>query len=604
MLFGTKYNAKKKENVDYFGRLKKVLREESWIQVILWMFWLAGPVTYLSLQAGSYAGYGKGAPTKTVIYFAIYTCVTAFFTILSRIFDQLFLTPRRQKKINLIEDTINRLFMLYFSARNQHLKNYNYEDRRIIAAWWYISSASIEDISLEHLVRQISNDDNLGLAIRRIEYYRSQGLYVLMNDEIEYYKERIDGFTEELKERFPALASYLQDRFKGIAPKLNRGHRRPVGFLQRLSEVLEDSDPNIATDDDMLSMLHLALEFLLGRSIFTVYPQFNGLERLEEAREEFDKNLSDFRLTIRRRNVKMMSLIIDLLEKEQLEQDSHFFTRGAKTKTLADFLLRSLAKIPRGDLKVRQRYEEIRRLNTQVEKLWYSVYSKERTYNRIWEKDSDKLKELFSGKKKINRKRSVLVFEENDIMLTDKQRYECALNILDIIDDIIIRRKNMTAVSVSDDSIEKLCIDDYKMIAAQIGNVFDEVLNISEPEEQLAIEASKSCDFGAVMPDQPLAIKLQNAKIAVNEITNNRSETAHKLASFLVQYLNVPLGEEIIDYLVSEYDASKDYLLDLKASDINNNKKLTAEMAKAELITLPNWGYSLQEFVNKMNTEN
>lgn len=594
MLLDSKNNQKK---LNFYGQLKKAMREESWLLTLLWMIWLSGPVTYLSLQAGSYAGYGKAAPTQTVVYFAIYSIITAAFTILSRIFNHAVIIPQRQKKTDLIEDTINRLFMLYFAARNQHLKTFSYEDRRIVAAWWYVSSANSEDIDLEHLISQISNDSDLGDAIRRIEYYRSQGLYTLMKDEIALHQEKIDIFIEDLNIRFPALALYLQDRFRGIAPKLNRGHTRPAGFLERLSDVLEDSDPSAATDDDMLCMVHLALELLLGRSIFTVYPQFNGLERLEEAREEFDKNLSDFRLAIRRRNERMVSLIIDLLERDQLDNDAYFFTKGAKTQMLLEFLLKSLAQIPRGDLKIRQRYEEIRKLNLKVEKLWHSVHSKERIYNRLWQKDATKLKEQFSGEQKINHKKSVLVFEEHDIMLTERQRFECAQNILAIIDDIIIRRKNLTALSVADDTIERLCNDDYKVIAAQIGNVFDEVLNISEPEEQLAIEASKSCDFGAVLPDQPLAIKLQNAKIAINEIDNNRAEAAHKLASFLARYLNVPLGEQIIDYLVTEYDASREFLMDIHVSDIKNNKILTAEMAKSELISLPHWGYPLQEYV-------
>ncbi|MFT6213168.1 MAG: hypothetical protein ACJARD_001301 [Alphaproteobacteria bacterium] len=582
----------------FYSNLKHVLSQESWLLIVLWMIWLVGPVTYLSLQAGFYAGYGTSAPTQTFVYFAMYTLITAAFTILSRVFNNTVLLPRKQKTDKHINDTINRLFMIYFAARNEHLKKHHEDDRYIIAAWWHIASSATEDVDLQELIYKISGDYKLGSVMRRIEYYRSQGLYVLVQDEMKTYHKEIKEFTDSLSERFPALASYIYDRFQGIAPTLNMGHSRPAGFIDRLSLVLEKSNSDYATGDDMLSMLHLSLELLLGRSIITVYPKFNGLEKLEAARSEFDKYLSDFRLAIRRRNEKMISLIIDLLDNNIIDNDAYFFTRGAKTQDLSKFMLKTLAQMPRGTLKIQKRYEEIRKLNQRVQRYWYIVSSKEKIYNQIWHKDSQKLKERLSDTQNVNSKNSALHLEEHDIQLTPKQRYLCAKNILNIVDDIVVRRKNLKALSVNGTVTEILNEDDYKMIAAQIGNVFDDILNISEPEEQLAIDASKACDFGAVMPQHPLSIKINLAQIAMSEIITNRSEIAHRLASFLVQYLNITLGEHIINYLVEEYGASRDYLRELQVIENNNDKILTAEMGRSELIELPNWGYDLQQFAN------
>jgi|GEM_PF-6669172 len=593
-----KSNSSKKNNkfVQFYTHLRLVLRQEKWFLIILWMLWLVGPVTYLSLQAGSYVGYGKVAPIETFVYFAIYTLITAAFTVISRVFNSVIVIPKQIKQDKLIDNTINRLFMIFFAARNEHLKNYSTEDRYIIAAWWHILSSSTENIDLQDLIYKISGNETLSALIKRVDYYRKQGFYILLNEEVKAHEEEIKVFIEELSDRFPAFASYIKDRFYGITPSLNIGQKRPAGFINRLSLVLEKSNSDHATGDDMLSMLHFSLELLLGRSIVTVYPKFYGLAKLEDARREFDKYLSDFRLAIRKRNDKMIGLIIDLLEGNTLENDAYFFTRGAKTQDLAKFMLKSLAYVPRGSIKIQNRYEDIRRLNKRVERLWYIVVQKEKIYNQRWAKDSEKLKESLSDNKKVNTKKSVLQFEEFDIQLTSKQRYACADAILEIIDDIVIRRKNLKALSVSGTVNEVLSEDDYKMIAAQIGNVFDDIINISEPEEQLAIEASKACDFGAVMPFQPLLIKINNANIAISEITTNRFEVAHKLASFLVEYLNISLGEHIIDYLVDEYGASREFLRELQATEQKNDQIATTGMAKLELIDLPNWGYDLQRF--------
>jgi hypothetical protein len=66
-----------------------------------------------------------------------------------------------------------------------------------------------------------------------------------------------------------------------------------------------------------------------------------------------------------------------------------------------------------------------------------------------------------------------------------------------------------------------------------------------------------------------------------------------------VQYLNITLGSHIIDFLVDEYGASRNFLRALQVENNNKNKILTAQIAETELVKLPNWGYELQQYINR-----
>jgi hypothetical protein len=136
--------------------------------------------------------------------------------------------------------------------------------------------------------------------------------------------------------------------------------------------------------------------------------------------------------------------------------------------------------------------------------------------------------------------------------------------------------------------LKHISMDDYKELAGNLLDILDEVLNISEPAEQLAIEESREADFGCVEPDLAAQTKLAWGRIMVSEVQEDRKRIAHRLAQSLVRFFNVPLGEATMEYLVDTYGASREFLEGLQIADKGYIHTAT-DALRHDLLIMPKW---------------
>lgn len=578
------FPGQKSDALSLTGRFVHALRRQSWRWTVLNLAWTAGPVTYLAIQGGHYLGFGKAPPWHTFIYFAGYTVIAGLLAVIAQIIRSVFYEPRLAAREQALQNTVDGVFMLYFAARNAFIRSYPPTDRPLIAAWWTLRSAGTDVDMLQEAVRDTTGDASLAAAMKRIELFRKQGMPDVMWQEYAGHADTMSYHTQKLAARFPDLAKELEKRFRGEVPTLRDGLQRHTGFLERLLLAANQDKPEVLTGEDVLSIIQLVLELLLDRVFLSLHPRFTHFKRLDETRAHFDSLLSDFWLLRRKRNSRMRALI-DYIS--SLTGSRYHQTLGADSIQLQDMLLTSLAGLSAADARhpaLRQRYQEILQLNARLQQLWHKLAGQERSYNRQWAKDA----QSFTKQVTQSREKPALVIREREIAFSYRQKMKMAAQTEQILQELTIRRHSLESYRENEHSAEPISLDDYKILAMELLNALDDILHISEPEEQLAIEESRQADFGCIEPNLASATKIYWGRLIVQELQYSRTQIAHRLAGQLVHFYNLPLGEGIIDYLVGHYDASRDYLESLPPPR-QHPGTTAADTLRSAILEFPEW---------------
>jgi len=216
------------------------------------------------------------------------------------------------------------------------------------------------------------------------------------------------------------------------------------------------------------------------------------------------------------------------------------------------------------------------RANTKMKQSYSTLKSAEKAYNKQWAKtkltDATIIRDISDTRQT---KGVSLYLKEKVIHLTDEQKFE-----------VVEQLSNLYSKQFSDEN--SITLEDCKQFAVTCINTLDDFLNISEPEEQMAIEESRQTDFGCIEPGLTAPTKLAWGTLVVKEIQETRTATIHRLARELVRFLNVPLHESSIAYLVEHYGASEEYLRTLIGQE-ENTKTLASAQLKQTIYTLPSW---------------
>src|SRR5690606_1308477 len=296
--------------------------------------------------------------------------------------------------------------------------------------------------------------------------------------------------------------------------------------------------------------------------------------KLEDARNKLEATLSDFRLLRRKRNGWMSALIMDM--NKEIKGDTKLAVY-ATSEQLKELLLKTLKERKKRDLGKR-RYQDILAMNERLGKLHKRLDTLEKSYNSLWEKESKSLKRKLSQTVDFSKQSAVLTLEEIEIELDHKQKIQLARAIDAVLREMMERKGKRTSRHVA------FNMDEYMWLAIQLLNILDDMLNITEPEEMLAIEASREADFGCIDPDITPQTKMGWGHLMVKQWQEDRTRTAHRVAMGLVHYLNLAMGESIIDDLVMKYDASRGFLEQLQAAE-GHSLILASEGLKRHLLT-------------------
>ncbi|AOX00613.1 hypothetical protein BJP34_15220 [Moorena producens PAL-8-15-08-1] len=575
-------------------QIASAIKQESWLFAFLKIAWTAGPVTFLGLYGGHYLGYGNPPSVENVIYFTAYTMIAGLIAIVVRIGKQAFYAPRVQEAEWQLLTVIDQLFELYFAARNTYIKSYPPEEQALVGAWWILRNGSASEDLLEEATFDITQDDVIARTMKRIESYRKQGIYCLIEKEYQAISDRLDQKLAHLHNNFPGIAELVNQRLQGKAPSLREGLKRPIGFLERTLTAANQESLDVMTFHDSLGILTLTIELLSGRVILVLDPVFKGRNDLKKAKEAFDSLLSDFELTRRMRNSRIYALITNLnISDNQAIHSVLGITISQLEQLLINTLKSYVTSTPYASpKKIKKRYDEIISLNKRLNSLHKKLLQVEQEYHKLWSSYGQELKLVSPQDKRL--KNLALILKEKTIFLSDKDKVSLAKDITTLLQDFLESKHSSPLKALLNH--QQLDLSDYKKLSIELVNLLDHYLNISEPEEQIAIENSFEANLGAIEVGLAATTKAGSAALLVEEVQQARTQTAHRLVKRLIAYFNITLDDDIIDYLVRNYQADEEYLRSLEHKPQEDLPLGTTSMLQQDLLSLPTWDKFKQRY--------
>ncbi|MCF7914202.1 MAG: hypothetical protein K9L66_03450 [Spirochaetaceae bacterium] len=558
---------------DFIQRVTKAARKETWGRTVIQLAWTAGPVTYLALQGGYLLGYGQSAPSNLFIYFAIYTIIAGVFAILMRFLYQITRGQELEKAEASLSQALVRLPDLIFFARNQTLLYYDEENRTLLAAKYLLENPDAVTETVRAAVQDVTGDSVLAQAAQRIEIFRKNGLYARIEDERAHIADRLAKAIEQVTPASSTVAELLQQRFTGRPPSKQSGRTRTEGFIGRVLAAGEEHDFDAMTLNDAEEIFTVAYELLAGRNIPVFSLHYIGSKEFTEASENFDRARLSFRKAAYLRNSRLRTLAELFAESEPVDIVPAAAPVFTTVERMYANILRALDQLYK-DLKkqtshmpfqrrkrhssqeLRSKFEQLhtaielhrslRVANNQLHKRYAALVRSEKKYNEV-KANSAKQFPLQLVKRR-EHKRGIKIVEKH-IELSKSSKLRCARQVQKRINTL--------------DHTPQPQAEAYKQLAIDIAMTLERDLKISRFETQYAIESSNAPYLSSIELDMTAATKAGIAVALVHEVQKNISTPIQRLAHILVNYHGMPLNQESIDYLVENYGADPNRLVQL-----------------------------------------
>ncbi len=541
-------------------RIASVIAKKSWKWTIINLAWTVGPVTYIALQFGHYLGFGAEAPIANFIYFAGYTLMVGALAITASIVHEALHEPKIHSEQEQLLCTIDRLHNAMFSARNQILASLDANERNIMSAYYILQSVGASPSAIETAVMKLSHNEALTSAIRRAHVLAERGMFAAVEDIYHDHEEILQTYQQNLGLNAPQAYELLDQRLRGMSPTIQHGIERTDGFIERILNAYEENDERLMTMQDAYDMFTLAFELVNGRHIAVLDARLKGDESFEEAQEMLDEARHHYRMALRKRNSAIRLLVKDLYE----HSDSSVLVEATDaTSRLLIAISEALASL---GVKERARYKvpylNITRLNKALEMRREKLLRAEARYARKWREHGEWLTLAMQSN---DLKKAGFYISERSVALSDKQK----LKLVHLINGLL------------PSSYEKWTEAEYAHAAMEIANELDDMVDMSQPEEQLAIESSNAADFGYITRKLAPTTKAGWASIAIDAIHENRRKASHRLAHSLLVFYRVPLTDSMIALFEDQFGADRDYLESL------NEEVISAENVSKMAIPAP-----------------
>lgn len=553
-----------KKNIIYSfaKKISDTAKEEYWLNIVLWVLWTSLPVTFI----GSYILYGDLLSSKTFLKFAAYTIITCFSTVLIQIIKKAFFLPKEKESYLRIVDVNNALFQMYFDVRNEYIKSFPDNQKKDIAAWWVLRNPTSTPNMIKKSILDLTNDEKLATSIENIEILRKQGIKSMIDIENKKIKKELNAAYENLKKKYPGIADLMKDKFLGNSPSFAKGKKRPFGFIEKAIQAEENNDLDHLNSEDVMSIIVLAMELLSNRKILLLKPKYQGNKDFKDSKEKLESLLLEFRIYNHARNrlaktlIKKINFIINKQRKISL--------LGISTQELNRMLDTAMEKYyslktPKKINNIKILYKKIETINKKATNTFSKIVKIQCNYNKLWSQSSHKIR--WTIKEDKSSKIPSVTIKEHFIQLDHKKGvHDFAIKIEELLEDLKTNESNRLSKNTATEETDISKIHVYKKFAIELINIIDDKLNISEPERQLAIETSKEINISMIDIDATTRNKKYEwSKRLVEEIEHTKTNAIHNIASYLVKYFNIHLEEKIVNHLVEEYSANRNFLMSL-----------------------------------------
>ncbi|MFT7433270.1 MAG: hypothetical protein ACI9TY_000898, partial [Alphaproteobacteria bacterium] len=438
------------------------------------------------------------------------------------------------------------------------------------------------------VIKDLTDDNQLSDAIKRIETFRHHGMLARIKDEYSQIETVVKGHIESLAEVSPSTSKMLSMRFDGEAPTMQQGQERPFGFLERTLNAIEHNDLTLIAFDDVHEIFSFAFEMLNDREIPVLHPEFNGHADYVIAQKKLDRSRSLLKQAIAKRNSRLKAMaeilnnmsqsdviiptrfnvdeIIPLIE-DQYKEVKELINKAIKEGDMP--ALRRYHKSLRETFKLYRKVENHHKRAIRFTRVFNNI---RKDYDKLWRKHGKSITFMLEGDKDDDNSVSI---REDYITLDDTQKLLLTKKLI-LLHNYTLKEQRKKYEKFS--SIE-FTPTAYKRLAMEYVMIMDEMLNFSQPEELLAIEYSHAPCFGHIDINDPTRTKVGLALLSIEELQQTRTKVAHRLARNLREYYRVPLNNKTIKYLVKNFSADKEYLVKLNKTSLSDKQDVEERYA-------------------------
>lgn len=562
------------------------------------IFWTAGPVTTLGLIGGYYIGYGTMPSLSLLIYFVSFTVFSGIFGLIAKVvYDgtQGHLEEQSERDILDVTDKLGDLILV---ARDKVVQGYEGDARRREAAMQLLRRVDLTPYGVTIAFSDLTGDRHIGEIMGQIFAYRRIGLQTKVRELYVSYRNQIDEIASDLHKGSPEAAKEIKQWFTGnTSGRLKYGVKRETFFLQRIMSAIENDNPYLMTFRDVEEMMILAFELINGRELPTLTFSYSGRWKYADAIDQLEEKRSLYRVSQARGGNRMRALAAYLVEAGFATVDE--LPEGMPINDLIRKVTRSMDRLSVQGLRaakdVHLPLREVKKIATILENS-YELY---RLAYEGYDESGKRHKELVEAQKrwanvistsgnstwriKLGKGRRGIRIRESVIALNEEQKLQVCRHLSWYFKKEDINHQSHFLFS----SFNNKGGMSARRLAVEIAVALEPHIQLSKPEIQRNINATKAIYLGGLSPDLSAIQKQELGRRMAKEADNGLGLAAIRLAETLVDQYKVELTNETIDFLNLNYNAGRKSL------------ELVASRFEEEGYTFTEWTHDIPPAVSQ-----
>ena len=535
------------------------------------IFWTAGPVTTLGLIGGYYIGYGTMPSIQLLIYFASFTVFSGLIGLFAKVVYDGTRGHLDQQSEKDIQRVTGKLADLILIARDKVVQGYEGDARNREAALQLLRRVDLTPYGVTIAFSDLTGNKEIGDIMGQIFAYRRIGLQTKVREIYSNNRETINAIAKELQEKSPESARELKQWFTGkTSGRLKYGVPREKFFLQRVMSAIENNNPYIMTFRDVEEMMILAFELISGREIPTLIFSYSGRWKYAERLNDLEVKRSRFRVAQARGGNRIRALASYLVETkiaspEELPEGMDINELVHNVTMTMDRLALRIRTLSGNGQESRKELAGLGRImlnSIELYEMAFEGYRDSRKRHKELLEAMDKWKKLTSedsldsGLFSSSRKNKGIRIKESVIGLSEEAKLEVCRHLSWYFDKEDIKTKSHSLFS----SFSKRGETSARRLAVEIAVALEPHIQLSKPEIQRNINATKAIYLGGLSPDMSSFQKQELGTKMVDEADNGLAVAAIRLAETLVWQYHVNLSDDAIEFLNYNYGARREIL--------------------------------------------
>lgn len=576
-----------RETNEHTRRLKRSLNKVKWSHALMQIFWTAGPVTTIGLIGGYYIGYGTMPSIELLLYFVSFTVFSGIIGLIAKVvYDGTrgHLEEQGERDVLNVTDKLGNLILV---ARDMIVQGHDDNERRRVAALQLLRRVDLTPFGVTVAFTDLTDSKEIGNIMGQIYTYRRIGLQSRVRDLYSDYRHQIDELVEQLEHLSPESAQELKDWFTGnTSGSLKYGVSREPMFLQRVMSAIDNSNPYIMTFRDVEEIMILAFELINGREIPTLIFSYTGKWKLARALDELERKRSAYRVARAKGGNRIMALASYLEEMgfvttgeipDGMEINELIDKVTLTVDNLSDTIQNCLSD---PDISTRRLQKMVDAMDTSIElyQMAHEGYKETgKRHNQLietskkWQEITERVKggtgniQLGPGRKDIR-------ILENVISLDEEARLKVCRHLAWYFGKEDFKARNFSFFSSFNNNRDATAA---RRLAIEIAVALEPHINLSKPEIQRNINATKAIYLGELSPDMSAEQKAQLGRRMAAEVEDELGTAAEKLAQTLVHQYRVKLTDEAKEFLNHTYGSDLQTLekLEIPQDELNENFK-------------------------------